>query len=180
MGLTLTYQILDFLLLPLCILVGIAFYESYAASKRFRLGRYLCVGVGVIVLLVAFFNVYNLFAPVSLQELYMGYFWLYRAPEFAASTLIATSSSGLSVAGDMKVSYLLNGYYNIKVDAFHGYEFLGGDDSAQALLYVYPEMATNWYVIYYGNTCPLPQNWRNKLIDLNHVYSNNMVYLYAE
>ena len=110
----------------------------------------------------------------------MGYFWLYREPEISASSWIAANRGNLTVAGDVKVSYLLEGYFNVKVNVLQGLEFLEGNSSAPELLFVYPEMSTNGYVLYMGNVLALPENWTNQLTSLNCVYSNNMVSLYAK
>jgi hypothetical protein len=180
LGLTLSYRTLDFLLLPLLILVSIALYKLYVYSKRMRIGRILSVGVIATILFMASVNSYSMFASVSLQEQYMGYFWLYREPEIAASSWIAANGCSLTVAGDMKVSYLVDGYFNVKVNVLQGLEFLEGNGSAPELLFVYPEMYTNGYVLYMGNVLSLPGNWTNQLTSLNCVYSNNMVSLYAK
>jgi hypothetical protein len=66
------------------------------------------------------------------------------------------------------------------MDVSGGLEFLGGSGVKPALLFVYPEMYINGYVVYSGNVAPLPENWSNKLLSLNQVYANNMVSIYAK
>ncbi len=180
MGLTLAYRTLNFLLLPLCILFGVAFYKLYVYSKSVHRSRFLCVGVVATVLVVACMNCYSVFASVSLQERYMGYFWLYRTPEMSASNWLATTDYNQTVAGDMKVSYLLQGYFNMKVNMVQGLQFLEGDGSAPKLLFVYPEMYTNGYVVYSGNVLTLPENWSGRLVSLSCVYANGMVSVHAK
>jgi hypothetical protein len=180
MGLTLTYRVLNFLVLPLFVLAGIAFYKLYVHSKRLRAGRILALGIGAAVLVAASAGPCGLYASVSLQEPYLGYFWLYRTPEISACQWTAASLANQSVAGDMKISYLLKGYFNVNTDVAGGFQFLSGSGSKPSLLLVYPEMSTNGYVVYSGNVMALPQNWTSKLHDLNQVYSNNMVNLYAK
>lgn len=179
-SLTLTYRMLDFLLVPLFILVAIAFYRLFVFFNAKRGSRILIVGVISIILFIASVNCYSLYASTSLQEKYLGYFWLYTAPEASASNWIAANSDNQTVAGDMKVSYLLNGYFNVKVDVLEGLEFLENNSSKPDLLFVYPEMSTNGYVLYSGNVLALPENWTQQLQPLNCVYSNNMVTLYAQ
>jgi hypothetical protein len=179
-GLTLTYRTLNFLLVPLFILIGVAFYKLYVFSKGMRGSRILSIGIIATILFVASVNSYSVFASVSLQEKYMGYFWLYRAPETSASSWIAANGYNQTVAGDMKVSYLLKGYFNMKVDVIQGLQFLEGNSSAPELVFVYPEMSTNGYVLYGGNVLALPENWTHQSATLNCVYSNNMVNLYAK
>lgn len=179
-GLTLTYRTLNFLLLPLFILIGIAFYKLYVYSKDKRRSRIFIVGIVVTILFVASMNSYSVFASVSLQEKYMGYFWLYREPEMSAASWIAMNDYNQTVAGDMKVSYLLKGYFNVNVDVIQGLQFLEENSSAPELLFVYPEMYTNGYVLYSGNVLALPENWTQQLTTLNCIYSNNMVNIYAK
>jgi hypothetical protein len=179
-GLTLTYRTLNFLLLPVFILAGIAFYKLFVFSKGIRWSRVLIVGIFATILFVASVNSYSVFASVSLQEKYTGYFWLYREPEMSASSWIAANVYNQTVAGDMKVSYLLKGYFNMKVNVLQGLQFLEENSSAPELLFVYPEMYTNGYVLYSGNVLALPENWTQQLTTLNCVYSNNMVNLYAK
>ena len=179
-SLTLTSRTLNFLILPLLILVGLAFYKLYTYNKKARVKRIVIVGIVATLLVVALVNRYSVFASVSLNERYMGYFWLYRAPEFAASALIFANTVNQTVAGDVKVFYLLNGYFGVKVDVYDGLNYLDGDGSAPDLLFVYPEMVTNGYVIYSGNVWVLQENWTSRLVPLSSIYSNGMVNLYAK
>jgi hypothetical protein len=179
-GLTLTLHTLNFLILPLLILIGLAFHKLYVDSKKWHANRFLTVGVVTAFLVVILVNCYSIFASVSLQERYMGYFWLYRAPEPAAAALIVANTANQSVAGDVKVSYLLSGYFGVKVDVYGGLNYLDGNGSTPELLFVYPEMVTNGYVVYGGNVLTLQENWTSKLATLNHAYANGMVNLYAK
>lgn len=179
MGLTLVSRLLNFLLLPLCALFGIAFYKLLVYFKGVHGSRVLCAGVVAAVLVVSCLNCYSVYAAVSLQEPYMGYFWLYRVPEAEASSWVSTHIANGSIAGDAKVAYYLKGYFDVDVDFSSGLRFLGENGAAPKLLFVYPEMSSNGYVIYGGYALTLPSNWSDKLSGLNHVYGNNMVNLYA-
>jgi hypothetical protein len=180
MSLLLAYRALNFLVLPLFILAGLAFYRLYVHSKALRLGKVVVVGLAVAVFVVASVGSYSLYASVSLQQPYLGYFWFYRSSEVSGAQWVAVNAPDLSVAGDMKVSYLLKGYFNVPTDVAGGLQFLGGSGSKPQILWVYPEMFTNGYVVYSGNVASLPQNWTAKLGDLNQVYANNMVSVYAK
>lgn len=179
MGLTLVVRLINFLILPLCILFGLAFGKIQAYFKDSPKQKIVAVGIIVILVAVSCVNCYNVYASVCLQEPFMGYFWFYRQPENAACSWVAAHDVNQSVAGDVKVSYLLNGYYNVPVDVSSGLKFLGESGSAPELLLVYPEMPTNGYVIYGGYALTLPDGYESKLSGLNHVYSNNLVNLYA-
>jgi hypothetical protein len=180
MGMMLAYRTLNFLVLPLFILAALVLWRLYSYGKFSGLGRLFGTGLVTVVLVTASVGSYSLYASVTLQEPYLGYFWLYREPEFSGAQWTAAYASNVSVAGDMKVSYLLKDYFNVPMDVAGGLQFLGGSGSKPALLFVYPEMSTNGYVVYSGNVAALPQNWTSKLYDLNQVYSNNMVNLYAK
>lgn len=180
LGLTLVYRAFNFLLLPLLILVSVVFFQLYVKSKSLRGGKVLAVTVIGVILVVASMNSYNVIASVSTNESYLGYFWLYRLPEMSASQWIDSNGGNQTVAGDMKVSYLLQNYYNCRVDVPSGFKYLYQDGPTPPLLFVYPEMLTNGYVLYSGNVFALPQNWSTKLSNLNCIYSNGMVTLYSD
>jgi hypothetical protein len=179
-GLMLAYRTLNFLVLPIFIITGLVLWKFYASHQRRGGGRFWAVGVAVVVLAAASLGAYTMYAAVSLQEQYLGYFWLYRAPEISGAQWIATHAQNVTVAGDMKVSYLIKSYHNLPIDVYGGLKYLQSNNAKPALLYVYPEMSTNGYVVYTGLTAALPENWTNQLQDLNHVYQNNMVNLYAK
>lgn len=181
MGLPFLSRTLNFLILPLMLLTGSAFYKLYVFSKGLRFSRFLRVGILIIVLFVASLNSYSMFASVTQKEQFLGYFWLYHEPEFAASKWALTYNfENYVVAGDVKVAYLLKDYFKMKVDVFGGLNYLDGSGSAPELLFVYPEMYTNGYVLYSGNVLPLNQNWTHQLPPLNTVYDNSMVDLYVK
>ncbi|MCW3982380.1 MAG: hypothetical protein NWE96_00115 [Candidatus Bathyarchaeota archaeon] len=179
-GLMLAYRTLNFLVLPIFIITGLILWKFYQSRQRMRGGRFWAAGVAVVVLAAASLGVYTMYAAVSMQEQYLGYFWLYRAPETSSAQWIAAHAPNVTVAGDMKVSYLIKGYHDLSMDVFGGLKYLQSDGAKPALLYVYPEMTTNGYVVYTGLTASLPENWTAKAEDLNHVYQNNMVNLYAK
>lgn len=179
LGLTLVSRMINFLLLPLCALFGIAFYKLLVYFRGVRAGRVLCAGVVATILAVSCVNCYSVYAAVSLQEPYMGYFWLYRVPEAEASRWVSVHLLNGSIAGDVKVAYFLGDYFDVPVDVTSGLKFLGENGVAPSLLFVYPEMSSNGYVVYGGYALELPHNWSVKLSGLNHVYANNMVNLYA-
>lgn len=179
-GLMLAYRTLNFLVLPIFILTGLLLWKFFASSQRMRGGRLCAAGVAVAVLVSSAFGSYSLYAAVSLQEQYLGYFWLYRAPETSGAQWIAAHAQNVTVEGDMKVSYLIKSYHNLPIDVYGGLKFLENGGAKPALLFVYPEMDTNGYVVYTGLTAALPENWTTQLQDLNHIYQNNMVNLYAK
>ncbi|XHH08919.1 MAG: hypothetical protein ACFCUE_15350 [Candidatus Bathyarchaeia archaeon] len=179
LGVTLLVRLLNFLILPLCFLFGLSFDQIHSFFQNTSKQKIVAVGLAATVLTVSCVNCYSVYASVSLQEPYMGYFWLYRHPETAACNWISTHNINQPVAGDAKMSYLLKDYYNVSVAFSSGLSFLGQDGAAPKFLIVYPEMSTNGYVIYGGTVLPLPEGYEAKLSGLNHVYSNDMVNLYG-
>ncbi len=179
LGLTFVVRLVNFLILPLCILFGVALSKIYSHFKEVPKQKIVTIGIIGLVLAVSCVNCYSVYASVNLQEPYMGYFWLYRQPEDAACRWIAANDLNQSVAGDTKVSYLLKGYYNVSVDESSGFSFLGQNGSPPKLLLVYPEMSTNGYVFPGGSALQLPDGFESKLVGLNHVYENNLVNIYA-
>ncbi len=178
-GLGLAYRLVDFVLPPLAILGAIGFHRLVRAPKhRLRRSVTLVAVTAVAVLMVAL-SVYTLFAAVSLQEPYLGYFWRYHPSEYSAASWAANRGSG-SMAGDAKVCYLLGEYYGAKVSVMGGYQFLDGDGSPPQTFYVYSGMYTNGYVLYQGSAVPLPRNWTEKLGGYNQVYFNSEVTIYAK
>jgi hypothetical protein len=176
-GLTLVYRALNFLLIPLFLLVAIGFWRL--TDKEFRWKRSFKLGLGGALAIFLFLNCFVVFASVSLRDPYLGYFWLYHEPEMDASEWVASYASNVSVAGDVKVSYLLD-YFDVPVDVFGGLRYLESDGSPPSLMVIYSEMETNGYVVYGGYPLALSGNWTNKLDDLNCVYSNGMVNVYAK
>ncbi len=73
------------------------------------------------------------------------------------------------------------GYFNVEVDVSQGLKYLRSKDgSPPRLLYTYEQMLRNGYVLYGGYSVDLPQNWTEKLNDLNLVYSNGHVNVHSE
>ena len=133
----------------------------------------------MLVLMVSI-NTFSLYSAVSLQEPYFGYFWRYEPSEYQASSWVAVNGANQTVAGDSKVYYLLNGYFDQNVSITQGLNYLDGDGSAPQILYVYSQMYKNGYVLYQGTPVVLPANWTNKLADYNCIYVNSEVTIYAK
>jgi hypothetical protein len=128
---------------------------------------------------MATININTVYATVSLQEPYLGYFWRYEPSEFQAAKWLSTNISNQTVAGDSKVSYLIRDYFEKNVSTTAGLNYLQKNGSAPEILYIYNQMKTNGYVLYEGIPITLPQNWTDKLSSYDCIYANTEVTIYA-
>jgi hypothetical protein len=172
-------RIPNFLYPLLAILSAAGLYRLYETTKKPHLQRLIKPAVVTIILVIATVNVYTLYAAVSLQERYMGYHWLYRTQEYKAGSWIATTTSNPTVAGDMKVLYLVRDYFGAEVDVLQGFRYLTENGVSQPqILLIYGQMLKNGYVLGYHGV-DLPENWIEKASQLNLIYSNGLATLYA-
>lgn len=179
-GLTLAYRSLNFLHLPLVILCASGIHRLFLTSGKPHTQKLTSLMAATALLLIVALTSYSVYAAVSLQERYMGYFWLYKIPEYEAAEWAATTVHNLAVAGDVKVSYLLKGYFNVDVDVLQGLRYLGGNGGSNPqILFIYDQMLRNGYVLYGGYSIDLPENWMEKASQLNLIYSNGAASLYT-
>jgi hypothetical protein len=178
-GVGLASRCLNFLLPPLMLLVAVGIYKLTQRSwnKSQTLPKF--AAASLIVFLVAV-NSFSLYAAVSLQEPYLGYFWRYEPSEYAAAGWTATNNDNQTVTGDVKVSYLLGGYYNQTVNVLGGLRYFTEDASAPDVIYVYGQMYRNGYVLYQSSPVELPPNWTSSLSNYSIIYTNPEVTIYAK
>jgi len=170
----------NFLYPPLAILSATGLFWIYGTRNKPHLQKLIKSSVIATLLLIVSINVYSLYAAVSLQDRYMGYHWLYRVQEYKAGVWIATTNSNITVAGDMKIAYLMRDYFRVNVDVLQGFRYLVGESQSQPqILFVYDQMMKNGYVLGLHGM-DLPENWVEKTSLLNLVYSNGLASLYAE
>ena len=176
-GLTLAYRMLNFLCPPLAVICAFGLYRlcPEAGGPR-KENRMLAAAVLLSILAI---SSYSLYAAVSLQERYMGYFWLYRPPEYAAGSWVSSACGGCTVACDVKFAYLFK-YFGLKVSEFQGLLYLSGKASSKPeILLVYDQMLEKGYVVYGGYSVDLPEGWMERVYSLNLVYSNGLVKLHS-
>lgn len=163
---------------PLAILSAMGFYWLFKATKT-RVRMFIKPAVIATLLIIATINIYSLYSAVSLQDRYMGYHWLYRVQEYRAGAWIARNAINATVAGDIKVSYLVKGYFDVDVDVFQGLRYLTeNNQNPPEILYVYSQMLKNGYV--FGlHGVDLSENWTDKTSQLDFIYSNGLASLYA-
>jgi hypothetical protein len=177
LGLTLAYRGLNFLILPFAILTALAIHRIYKHGKLKVQGNIMVATA--IALAILCLNVYAIYASINLQERYLGYFWLYRKPEYQAASWVKAKAGDMTVAGDVKTLYLLKYYFDVNVDAFQGLKYLTGSAQKPQILFVYEQMLKNGYVVYGGYSVDLPKNWTEKASILNLAYSNGLANIYA-
>ncbi len=181
LGLTLAYRALNFLCMPLMMLSAFGLHRLYKVCGGSRRQRAAKAAAITALIAVAALNSYSVYASVSLQERYMGYFWLYRQPEYYAAAWVKGVAYDQTVAGDVKASYLLRDYFGLNVNVFQGLQYLTGKTGSKPqTLFTYEQMSRNGYVIYGGYSVDLPENWTKKLYDLSLSYSNGPVNVYGD
>jgi hypothetical protein len=178
-GIGFAFRSLNFLLPPLIILISIGLYKLTKMTHNSKGASTKFVAAGIVLFLVTV-NVYGLYAAVSLQEPYLGYFWRYTPSEYSASGWVALYNNNQTVAGDSKVYYLLDAYYGQTVDIPGGLRYLEDNSTAPQNFYIYSQMYQNGYVLYQGIPISLPDNWTDRFSDYNIIYANPEVTIYAK
>jgi hypothetical protein len=185
LGFGLAYRTVNFLWPPAALLCALGLKGLYSRAGGFhnrRIVAGLTKAAGVLAFLaIVLVNIFNVYAAVSLEERYMGYFWLYKAQEYEAGSWTSAFTYGNgTIAGDVKASYLLKDYFNLKVDVFQGLKYLAGKgDLGHELLYIYGQMLRNGYVLGGSYSVDLPRNWTERLYVLSLLYSNGPVSVYG-
>ncbi len=180
-GVGYAYRLINFMLPPLLILATIALAKIVKPKpqllRRTKLVKFAVAGV---IAIMAVTSTYTLYAAVSLQEPYLGYFWSYKPSEYMASNWIAVNGNNQTITADVKTHYLLDDYFKVNVSVEPGLTFLEGKGSEPNILYIYNQMKTNGYVLNQGSAISLPTNWTANLADYNVIYANNEVTVYAK
>jgi len=189
LGLTMAYRGLNFLIPPMAVLCALGVLRLYERGREGSTSRARprnppkeCskAGAVAIVLLVLLANAYGVYACANLQERYLGYFWLYRQPEYRAAAWVSEAVSNATVAGDAKAFYLLKCYFGVEVDVLEGLKYLSGRGRSPQALFVYEQMLENGYVVWGGYSVDLPSDWVERACSLNLVYSNGVASVYAD
>lgn len=178
-GLSYAVRSINFLLPPIMILVAIGLYKLYRSANHPKTKTLTKLVVCAVIVSMAAININSVYATVSLEEPYLGYFWRYEPSEYRAANWLSINIDNQTVAGDSKVHYLVQQYFNSNVSVSAGLNYLQGDGSAPEILYIYNQMFSNGYVLYQGIPVTLPQNWTTQLSPYDCIYSNSEVSIYA-
>lgn len=169
----------NFLCIPVALLAAVGLYWLYESGQGSYLRKLAKPVAVIIVLLLVTLNVYSLYAAVSLKDRYMGYQWFYTEQEFKAGNWVVSTTNNQTIAGDLKVFYLMHDYFGVKVDSFEGLRYLASERSSQpSILVTYQEMTQNGYLLGVHGV-DLPENWTQKASELNSVYCNGHTNVYA-
>jgi hypothetical protein len=180
-GVGYAYRLINFMLPPLLILAAIVLVKiAKLKVPTLYSRRFVKFAAVAVIAIMAVTSTYTLFAAVSLQEPYLGYFWSYKPSEYRASSWVAANGSNQTITADVKTRYLLDDYFKVNVSVEPGLTFLEGKGSEPNILYIYNQMKTNGYVLYQGSAISLPANWISNLTDYNVVYANSEVTIYAK
>ncbi|MBC7090724.1 MAG: hypothetical protein H5T50_02260 [Nitrososphaeria archaeon] len=168
LGLALACRTLNFLSIPLAI---------FSASGLHRLDRVKGNMLAASILLtIVCLNIYTVYSAVSFRERYLGYFWLYSIPEYESAAWL--SSYNGTVSSDVKFSYLLEGYFKVKVDVLQALKYLSGKGCSPKVMLLYDQMSENGYVLYGGYSVNLPEGWTRRLEGLERIYSNGQAKIF--
>ncbi len=179
-GLTFAVRSLNFMLPPLCALTALGIHRLIKSYKHPKAAATKKILAATLILAIGAVNVHSVYAAVSLNDPYLGYFGSYQPSEFQAANWVSETLNNQTVAGDSKMISLLSGYFNKKVDVWQGYNYLSKDGSAPEIIYIYKAMYKNGYVLGQGFPRELPENWTDKLANYNLVYVNSEVEVYAK
>jgi len=170
LSLTLFYRLANHVLPPVFILAsnGLVRIIDFFRGKHLRV---MCLAA--IVLPISLTLVYQHYSSTILQENYLGYQWSYNKAEYEFASWLPGRIGNLRVCGDMKVKYLLEGYFRIRVDEAGGFKILNGERlGEESLIVTYRVMGKNGYVLGpYG--VELKQGWVKSISDrADKVFSN--------
>ncbi len=169
----------NFICVPAAILTAVGLHWVIDKARGIRLQRLVKVFAATIIIVIAAIGVYSMYASVSLQDPNLGYQWLYSKQELTAGTWIKGAYNNQTITGDIKSSLLLRDFFGVKTDELQGFEYLNGETTTQpAILFTYEEMMKNGYALAVHGA-NLPENWTQETLQMNIVYSNNLVILYA-
>ena len=176
MSLGLFYRIANHILPPVSILSSIGLVKIMDLFKSKRVG---VVCLTIILLPISLTMVYQHYSSTILQENYLGYQWMYSMAEYELASWLSRNIDNVRVCGDMKVSYLLEGYFKVKVDVGGGFKILNdGAVSGETLLIIYRVMEKNGYVLgLYG--VKLRDHWAGNIVErADKIFSNILTEAY--
>jgi uncharacterized membrane protein len=178
-GVSLWIRTPNFICVPAAVLTAIGLYWMYEKTKGVHMRRIVKPAIAIIVLAITAIGLYSMYATVSLQDPNMGYQWVYSKQEFGTGLWLTQASGNQTIAGDVKVTYLMRDYFGVATNQMQGFRYLDGDTATQPnLLFTYSQMQKNGYVIALHGLA-LPENWTDQTAQMNLVYSNNKANLYA-
>jgi hypothetical protein len=176
-SLTLLYRVANHFIMPASLLAAVGLGRLVSLVRVKHLGAIL---VAAVLLPTSLTMVYQHYSAIILQENYLGYQGNYNVAEYEFAGWLSGKIDDLKVCGDMKIKYLLEGYFGIKVDESGGFKVLNGENPAEeSLVATYKVMEKNGYVLGpYG--VELKQGWVKSISDrADKIYSSTLVEAYS-
>jgi hypothetical protein len=163
--------------MPASMLAAVGLARLVSLDRVKHLGAIL---LAVVLLPISLTMVYQHYSSIILQENYLGYQGNYNVAEYEFASWLSGKIDDLKVCGDMKVKYLLEGYFGIMVDEGGGFKVLNGENPAgESLIATYKVMEKNGYVLgSYG--VELKQGWVKSISErADKIFSNIFVEAYS-
>lgn len=160
------YRLLNFAIVPSIIIASAIIHNklNYVVIP-------LLAGLVITCSVLSFIASYN-------GDPYFGYQWWYNEKEYFGANYIKSNIIGvISVVGDLKVRYLLTGYFSIPVDVKLGYDFLRFNYvNKDFILFIYKNMIKIGFL---NDVIPTQLNIQSEIL-VRHlrVYDNGYVYHY--
>lgn len=172
-GLPILYRLLTFIGAPAIILASLALQKALGATQRRGLMKALVVAV---ILVICIPSAYQTYAASIQRQSLLGGQWAYQQSDLGGAQWIGANSpqGNFTVAGDVRMQYILTDYLGVSVNTSIGQRYLEnpGQVARPAYLVTYGLMAKNGYVSsLYG--VPLPSNWTETLTKASPVYYDN-------
>jgi hypothetical protein len=163
--------------MPASILAAVGLGRLAGLVRVRHLGTIL---LAVVLLPTSLTMVYQHYSSIILQENYLGYQGNYNVAEYEFAGWLSGKIDDLKVCGDMKIKYLLEGYFGIKVDEGGGFKVLNGENPpGESLIATYKVMEKNGYVLGpYG--IELKKGWVKSISErADKIFSNIFVEAYS-
>ncbi len=102
---------------------------------------------GLLMMFLVASSIYVVYIAYDVGSEALAYQWRYVRGEFIGCWHISEHCDGCVFLGDIKVKYLLEGYFDVSVDVFGGYNLLVRGAKLNGGFVLYPDMLRHGYLI---------------------------------